>query len=48
MHEAVEDKKIALKYIPSSHNVADIFTKSLAKTKFAELVPKLGLGVKKD
>ena len=48
VHEAVKDGKIALKYIPSSDNIADIFTKPLAKTKFAELVPKLGLGVIKD
>ena len=41
VHEAVEDGKIVLKYIPSSDNVVDIFTKSLAKMKFAELVPKL-------
>ena len=46
--EAVEDRKIALKYIPSSDNIADIFKKPLAKTKFAELVPTLGLGVMKD
>ena len=41
--EAMEEGKITLKYMPSQENIADIFTKSLAKVKFAELVTKLGL-----
>ena len=41
--EAVEEGKITLKYVSSQENIADIFTKSLAKVKFAELVTKLGL-----
>ena len=36
---------VELKYIPSSDDVADIFMKSLARSKFEELVPRLGLGV---
>ena len=41
--EAVEDKKIFIKYIPSSKNVTNIFTKSFAHPKFEEFVKKLGL-----
>ena len=36
--EAVEDGKIMMKYIPTSENVADIFTKALLKPKFTEFV----------
>ena len=43
MHEAMEEGKITLKYVPSQENIADIFTKSLAKVRFTELVTKLGL-----
>ena len=43
IHEAVEDKKIFIKYIPSSDNITDIFTKALAQPKFETFVEKLGL-----
>ena len=38
VREAVEDEKIKMKYIPTSKNVADIFTKALLKLKFMEFV----------
>jgi hypothetical protein len=44
IREAVEDGKIILKYVPTSDNVADIFTKALAKPKFNQFVELLGLG----
>jgi len=43
IHEAVEDGKINVKYIPTSENVADIFTKPLARPKFVQFVEMLGL-----
>ena len=43
IREAVEDKKIAVKYIPTDDNTADIFTKPLAKPKFHHFVKLLGL-----
>ena len=41
--EAVEDGKIQVEYIPTDDNVADIFTKPLAKMKFHHFVELLGL-----
>jgi len=32
-----------MEYIPTNDNVADIFTKSLAKLKFQQFVEQLGL-----
>ena len=46
--EAVEDGKITMKYIPTSDNIADIFTKVLLKLKFTEFVAKLGLATMKE
>ena len=43
IHEAVEDRKIQVEYIPTDDNVADIFTKPLAKMKFCHFVELLGL-----
>ena len=43
IREAVEDGKIQVEYIPTDDNVADIFTKPLAKTKFRHFVELLGL-----
>jgi hypothetical protein len=34
IREAVENGKVKMKYIPSADNIADIFTKPLAKPKF--------------
>ena len=45
--EAVEDGKIKMEYIPTSENMADIFTKALAKLKFQEFVGMLGLAIMK-
>ena len=44
----MEDKKIRMEYIPTSENVADIFTKALGKPKFLEFVGKLGLAMMKE
>ena len=43
IREAVEDHKIELKYIPTDDNVADTFTKALAKGKFRLFAGLLGL-----
>jgi hypothetical protein len=43
IHEAVEDSKIELNYIPTNDNAADIFTKALAKGKFHIFAGLLGL-----
>ena len=34
--EAVKDGKIELQYIPTAENITDIFTKTMAKSKFSE------------
>ena len=43
IREAVEDRKIQVEYIPTDDNVADIFTKPLAKMKFCHFIELLGL-----
>ena len=43
IHEAVEDGKISVRYIPTDDNVSDIFTKALPKPKFQQFVEQLGL-----
>ena len=43
IREAVEDGKIIVNYIPTNENVSDIFTKPLARPKFAKFVEMLGL-----
>ena len=43
IREAVEDEKITMEYTPSEENVADVFTKALARQKFMGLVAGLGL-----
>ena len=43
IHEAVEDGKINVKYVPTDYNVLDIFTKALPKPKFQQMVDLLGL-----
>jgi hypothetical protein len=48
IREAVDDGKIKMEYIPTTENVADIFTKSLARSRHEELVAKLGLGRRKE
>lgn len=44
----VKEEKIEMKYIPTTNNVADIFTKSLAKPKYTNFIGKLGLGTIKE
>ena len=44
IHEAIEDGKLSVVYIPTDDNPADIFTKPLAKAKFCRFVELLGLG----
>lgn len=44
IRKAVKDNKIFMHYIPTDENVADIFTKALAKLKFEKFVKMLGLG----
>jgi hypothetical protein len=46
--EAVEGRRIKVKYIPTSENVADIFTKALSKPKFTQFVGMLGLAMMKE
>ena len=48
VREAVEDGKIKMEYIPSSQNIADIFTKGLPRQKHEELVGRLGLCVREE
>ena len=43
IHEAVEDGKVTVQYIPTRDNISNIFTKPLAKAKFQELAELLGL-----
>jgi hypothetical protein len=48
IHEAVEGGRIKMKYIPTSENIADIFTKALSKPKFTQFVGMLGLAMMKE
>lgn len=48
IREAVDEEKLKLKYIPTSKNVADVFTKALAKPKFQQFVKMLGLREEKQ
>jgi hypothetical protein len=43
IHDAVEDEKILVNYVPTDNNPADIFTKPLAKAKFRCFIEMLGL-----
>jgi len=43
IREAVENEHIAVHYVPSSENVADVFTKALPRPKFEYFVERLGL-----
>ena len=46
--EAVEDERARMEYMPTSGNIADIFTKALAKPKFTKFIGRLGLAMMKD
>jgi hypothetical protein len=48
IREAVESKKVEMKYILTSKNVADIFTKLLPKPKFQQFAEMLGLVMMKE
>ena len=48
VREAVEDNKITITYIPTEENVADIFTKALARPKFEVFIERLGLRGRKE
>ena len=43
IHEAVENGKVKVKYVPTDDNVSDIFSKALPKPKFQWMVGLLGL-----
>ena len=43
IRECVEAETIALKYVPTADNVADIFTKALARERFHALRRQLGI-----
>jgi hypothetical protein len=43
IHEAVEDGKVSVVYIPTDDNLADIFMKPLSKAKFCCFIELLGL-----
>ena len=44
IREVVDEGKINVKYIPTAENVANVFTKALARPKFEVFVEGLGLG----
>jgi Reverse transcriptase (RNA-dependent DNA polymerase)/gag-polypeptide of LTR copia-type/Zinc knuckle len=44
IREQVESDRLAISYVPSEENVADIFTKALPRVQFEYLVRCLGLG----
>jgi hypothetical protein len=43
IRELVHGRELAVRYIPSADNLADIFTKPLSAARHQELLPKLGL-----
>ena len=45
VHERVEKGEIEVRYIPTTYQIVDIFTKSLARDRFRFLCTKLGLKV---
>ena len=48
VHEAVENGKTKMEYIPTLENFSDIFMKALPKPKFMEFVQRLGLAMMKE
>jgi Reverse transcriptase (RNA-dependent DNA polymerase) len=48
IREAVQEKKVKMIYILTADNIADIFTKALAKPKFTRFVGMLGLAMMKE
>ena len=47
IREKCADKTLAFEYVPSSDQLADVFTKPFNKTRFALLRDKLGVGITK-
>ncbi|KAK9712758.1 hypothetical protein QE152_g24749 [Popillia japonica] len=43
VRDLVEEKEVIVKYIQSEHQVADLMTKALSRSRFQKLVGKLGL-----
>lgn len=45
IREQIQNKKINLKYVPSDNQLADVFTKSLVRTKFSKMIQLLGMEI---
>jgi hypothetical protein len=45
IREAIEAGKVAVEYVPSEENVADLLTKALARARHEKLVAMMGLRV---
>ncbi|EEB96201.1 hypothetical protein MPER_04703 [Moniliophthora perniciosa FA553] len=45
IRDEVREKELAFEYVPSSENIADLFTKPLPRTQHKKFVEKLGLCV---
>ena len=41
IHEKVEKNQVEIKYVPTTHQIADVFTKGLPRSRFKFLVDKL-------
>ena len=48
IREMVKEEKIKVTYIPTDENVADIFTKVLARPKYVAFIKRLGLRKEKQ
>ena len=44
LHNKVEEEEIQLKYIPTGHQVANVFTKGLSHEKHVQFTKEMGLG----
>ena len=45
VREKIENKEVEIRYVPSLHQVADIFTKGLSRDRLQFLCAKLGLQI---
>ena len=43
IRDCVEKKKIELEFVATEHQLADMFTKSLGRTRFQELRTRIGM-----
>ena len=41
VREKIDEEKVTISYVPSEENIADMFTKSLAKTQFLTFCSQL-------